>query len=250
MMALCENQNKKRYEFLCHGESDGPRSHQLDVKINGSPLPDASKFKEFWFHVKNKETGNPAATNPIGAYNPADSDDNAFSHIVDIERVYGKTLNKRNPPIWQNRITVSNGVIHTSRLSDFEFSLVDTNGTEMMAPRQIVVELSINISLADNEVGVLSWYNDSAEVFDQEFDNNSSHKIIFNNDCTDTSRHDLKCVDSDFPLNFDNIIEDSSILRCDLRKFINTMAGEEAPCTTTGFGGSGLGWEPPPPIPD
>ena len=114
-----------------------------------------------------------------------------------------------------------------------------------MPPRRISSQLAMNITLADNEIGVLKWYNDSKQSFTREFDNKNSHKIAFSNDCTDTSTPDHKCTESDFPLNFVDIIDDPDILACDLKKYINIMSDDNVPCTITGYGGTS-GWMPPP----
>lgn len=242
MMALCERKNPAQYEFLCHGESEGTRSHDLEVKIDGKPLENANDFSQFEFYVLDKTDEKTTETNRIGAYTPNSSNEQAFSHLIDLEQIFGGELKKHNPLRFANQINIKNGVIHTSKLSEYEFSLVDVEGNEIMQPRQIATELSINISLADNEIGILKWYNDNQEPNFQQFDNQENHTIYFNNDCTDTSTPDGKCKDSDFWLNFENIIDDSEKRGCYLKQYINIMTAKEYPCASSGYGETD-GWD-------
>lgn len=236
MMALSEKANPRQYEFLCHGDSDGTRSHDLGIRIDGKRLSKTTEFKNFEFYVLDKNIDKPSANNSIAAYNPNQLNDNAFNHIVDIEAVYGMELRKANPLKFSNRIIVKNGILHTTKISDYEYSLVDTKGNEIMPPRQISLELGIDISLAENEVGVLKWTDETGKAHTQQFGNDKNHHLLFDNYCTDTSNYNLKSIDSDFPLNFVNIIDDPTILKCDTKEYVNIMSSDDYPCTIIFFG--------------
>ncbi len=239
MMALCERSAPRQYEFLCHGDSDSSRSHDLGVRINGKPLSDDAK--NFEFYVLNKNTGELSTTNSIAAYNPTNLNDNAYGHVIDLEAVYGRELRKANPLKFSNSIIIKSGVLYTTKLSDYEYSLVDTKGDEIMPPRQIAFEMGIDIFLDENEIGILKW-TENGKTHIQEFDNQNDHTIVFDNNCIDLSTYNLKPIISDFPLNFVNIVNDPRILQCDTKEFINIMEGDRAPCAIVGYGWTD-GWE-------
>lgn len=266
-MALCQRNSPDQFEFGCHSDT-GAKKHFLGVTIGNAigntfanqaqlPFPPNSNFI---FSVEG------ATASPARVYLPSSSNARSFSQVIDIEKIYKKRVSKKHIN-FPNLIIVKNGVLYTKAYTSSTFTLESTS------PKSRAEMIAINVNFNGGE-GVLK-FKGGEKRFPR---GNNPHVIYFENDCIDgidkcswKPYHSTKPEErNDFYMNYKNVIDKTLIAKeyelkisddsangpvSTHRPYIpvpfqtkmkgKKMSSDDAPCQSTGYGGT-PGWEPPP----